>query len=244
MSLQLLGLLRTGMLDYPGRVAATIFTMGCPLRCPYCHNPELIRGAPPEHFVPRSEVLQHIRARAHLLQGVAVTGGEPLQHRDLPDLVREITAAGLPVKIDTSGIFPDALEGLLQLPGVQYLAMDLKTLPQNYGRVAAGKNPAGLADTVRRSMELLRSWRDSRPERELEFRTTCAPGVVTAGDLFELPKLLLPGDVWTLTRFRPGGCFDPAWNELRPHPDTLLHRAAAAASARGIHSQVRGTAAG
>lgn len=246
MSLKRLGLLRSGMIDYPGCVAAVLFTMGCPLRCPYCHNPELIHGSPPEHFLPQDEVLEYLHRRRSLLQGVVITGGEPLRHHDLPDLIQAIGDLGLQVKVDTSGIYPGALQGILQLEAVQYVAMDMKTLPHYYHRVLPGV-PAGstrgkgMEEKILQSIRLLRSWRDEQQGRELEFRTTCVPGIINPEDLPELSRLLCPGDTWTLTQFRPGRSLDPAFDTIPLHPDNLLTQTAEAACRTGIRAATRGT---
>lgn len=209
MSLEQLGLLRSGMLDYPGRVAATIFTMGCPLRCPYCHNPELLHGSAPDYFLPRTEVLAHLRRRSKILQGVVITGGEPLMHRNLPGLLEEISLLDYDIKLDTSGYYPDALNRVLTCEKIQFMAMDLKTSPGNYGRVEGGTRPKPAprtAERILRSITNLREWKKSALERRvagLEFRTTCAPGVVTEHDLESILELLEPGETWVLQKYRP-----------------------------------------
>lgn len=252
MSLQLLGLLQTSMLDYPGRVAATLFTMGCPLRCPYCHNPELIQGKTPDNFVPREQVMQHLVRRRQLLQGVAITGGEPLLHQDLPNLIDEINSLGYPVKLDTSGVLFAALQALLQLQadvspdaGLQYVAMDVKTLPSLYGRVlpaSSEQKKQDLEASVQSSMEALRQWRDAAGGRRVEFRTTVVPQILSPQELQELAGIFQPGDTWTLTQFMPGGCFQPEYNALRPYEIDVL-QAAAAAVAPGVQVQLRGAGA-
>ncbi|TVR85141.1 MAG: anaerobic ribonucleoside-triphosphate reductase activating protein, partial [Spirochaetaceae bacterium] len=132
MALQYLGLRKTSLIDFPGRLAAVVFTHGCPLRCPFCHNPELVQGPLPESFLPAAEVLAFLRKRANLLSGVVISGGEPLLHADLPQLITKIGALGLGVKVDTSGALPQSLAEILRLEAVTYVAMDIKTAPGRY----------------------------------------------------------------------------------------------------------------
>ncbi|AFG38335.1 anaerobic ribonucleoside-triphosphate reductase activating protein [Spirochaeta africana] len=237
-SLKRLGLQATTLLDYPGKVAAMVFTMGCPLRCPYCHNPQLVHGSPPAGFLAREEVLRRLARRRHLLQGVVITGGEPLRHHDIGGLLDDVHALGLPVKLDTCGWYPAALAGVLEHPGLQYVAMDIKTLPEHYGRVAAGRGLGGTvlsrSPAIRESVAVLRNWRDAQPERGLEYRTVCAPGVVDPGDLAGIARMLQPGDRWRLSQFQPGSCLDPTWNARTPFDTAVLEQAAAAACRRGV----------
>ncbi|WP_229770489.1 radical SAM protein [Halorhabdus sp. CBA1104] len=107
------GLQRTTLSDFPGRVACTVFTAGCTLRCPYCHNPELIDETP---SLPEAELFAFLEARGDVLDGVVVSGGEPTLQADLPAFVERIADHGLDVKLDTNGMRPDALEGYWQ-PG-------------------------------------------------------------------------------------------------------------------------------
>ncbi|POR01029.1 hypothetical protein AU468_09185 [Alkalispirochaeta sphaeroplastigenens] len=185
MPLERLGLQKTTLLDYPGRVAAVLFTQGCPLRCPYCHNPELLQGPPPDSFLPRGEIRAFLHRRRTVLEGVVITGGEPLLHQDLGDLVEEITSLGLAVKLDTSGAFPESLERILRDRPVDMVALDLKTRPERYHLVG------GRGDDLLRSLEVLRAWGG----RYL-LRTTLAPQVVTPEDLDALAALVRPDETW------------------------------------------------
>lgn len=191
MALDRLGLQKTSLLDYPGRVATVLFTHGCPLRCPYCHNAELISGPIPANFVSRVEVMDHLRRRRALLGGVVITGGEPLLHTDLPELIAEIGAIGLPVKIDTCGAYPDRLQEILAMPEVAHVALDVKTAPEHYDRVRG--NGAALLHAMR----ILREG-----EKPYHFRTTLAPDIVTDDDLTAIAALIEPGDTWVRQPYR------------------------------------------
>ncbi|WP_052078902.1 anaerobic ribonucleoside-triphosphate reductase activating protein [Spirochaeta lutea] len=219
--LDFLGLLPLSLSDFPGRTAATIFTAGCPLACPYCHNPELTKALHPGSFLPRGRVMDFLASRAGLLEGVAITGGEPSLHAGLAGLCSDIAALGYPIKLDTAGILPQSLRRLLNHPGLAYVALDLKTAPALYSRV--GGTPASGA-RVLESLKLLRAWKQANPRVVYEIRTVCAPGVVDEGVLTALRDLLLPEEPWTLTRFKPGGCLDPGIETLPRVEEELIRR--------------------
>lgn len=203
-----LGLQRTTLVDVPGRVAATVFTHGCPLRCPYCHNAGLQGGPIPDDFLPREQVLEHLRQRSNVLEAVCVTGGEPLLHADLPEFLGELRGLGYHIKLDTSGIFPDRLEEMLSAGLVDMVALDLKTSWNRYSDIG------GDGQLVQRSLKILRRFRESGGP-EYELRTTLAPNVVSTAVLQSLAGELLPDEDWVLAQFRPP---DPDINPL-PQPE-------------------------
>ena len=172
------GLQKMTLLDFPGRVACTVFLGGCNFRCPYCHNFELVTGAAqPEMTV--EELLAFLVKRHGLLDGVAVTGGEPCLHRDLPDLLTAIRTAGFPVKLDTNGSYPDMLARVLEQKLVQYVAMDIKNGPTHYARTV-GLDRIDL-EPIRTSVRLLM---DSGVD--YEFRTTVVDELHSAADFDEI----------------------------------------------------------
>ena len=158
------GLQKMTLLDFPGRVACTVFFGGCDMRCPFCHNAELLDGSAPP-VMTDGELLAFLQKRRGLLDGVAITGGEPLLQKDLPELARKIQDLGYPVKLDTNGTHPERLEKMIREGLVQYVAMDIKNCPERYAETA------GLADfdltPVRESAALLMEGRT-----DYEFRTT------------------------------------------------------------------------
>ena len=158
------GLQKMTLLDFPGRVACTVFFGGCDMRCPFCHNAELLDGSAPP-VMTDEELISFLQKRQGLLDGVAITGGEPLLQKDLPELARKIRELGYPVKLDTNGTHPDRLEKMISDGLVQYAAMDIKNCPERYAETA------GLQDfdltPVRESAALLMEGRI-----EYEFRTT------------------------------------------------------------------------
>ena len=127
------GLQKMTLLDFPGKVACTVFLQGCNLRCPFCHNSELFTGTP-EPVMSNEAFLAFLDSRKGLLDGVCVSGGEPTLDKELPQLLRSVKAMGFAVKLDTNGSRPAVLKALVEEGLVDYVAMDVKNGPQNYGR--------------------------------------------------------------------------------------------------------------
>lgn len=177
------GIQKLTLLDFPGKVACTIFTPGCNLRCPFCHNASLVFSCVDE--IGEESVLSFLKKRVGVLDGICVTGGEPLLQKDIAAFLRKVKALGYLVKLDTNGTFPDRLQPLLEEKLVDYVAMDIKASPDNYD------NATGVVtdlEKVRRSVKLLR---ESGVEHE--FRTTTVKGIHTAAD-FEAIAQWLKGE--------------------------------------------------
>ncbi len=161
----ILGLQKLTLLDYPGQTACTLFTGGCNFRCPYCQNSSLVLT--PEEVEPYSwdEIIGFLNRRKGLLDGVCITGGEPLLHPQIDSLIRTIHSMGFMVKLDTNGSYPDHLKDLVRSGCVDYVAMDIKNSPQNYGRTIG--IPEYDLSAVQESVRYLLS-----APVEYEFRTT------------------------------------------------------------------------
>ena len=184
------------LLDFPGKTACTVFTGGCNLRCPFCHNAGLVRN-PLEQNNATAEVLEYLQKRRGILDGVCVTGGEPLLQPDLADFLREVRALGYAVKLDTNGSLPDKLADLLSLGLVDYVAMDIKSSPQGYAlATGADLDPAVFA----RSVQVLQE--SGVPH---EFRTTAVGGIHTPEDFVEIGKWLRDVPAYFIQRFVDSG---------------------------------------
>ena len=158
------GLQKMTLLDYPGKVACTVFFGGCDMRCPYCHNAELLDGSAPS-IMSDEELIEFLKKRRGLLDGVAITGGEPLLQKDLPDLAARIRDLGYPIKLDTNGNHPERLERMIREGLAQYVAMDIKNSPERYAETIG--LPQFDTAPVKESAALLLEGRT-----EYEFRTT------------------------------------------------------------------------
>lgn len=144
------GLQKMTLLDFPGKVACTVFLQGCNFRCPFCHNSPLLGSHAPEP-ISREQLLSFLKGRQGLLDGVCITGGEPTLQPDLPELLSDIKALGYAVKLDTNGSRPEVLKSLVAQKLVDYVAMDVKNSPGEYGKTTGCPNLAleNLAESLR-----------------------------------------------------------------------------------------------
>lgn len=172
------GLLKFTLIDYPGKVAAVIFTQGCNYRCSFCHNPELV--LPDRYLAPLNEedVFSFLEKRRGQLEGVVITGGEPTIHQDLPQFIKRIKDLGYKVKLDTNGSNPKMIKELSSAGLVDYWAMDIKSALSRY-QEAAGVNVD--LDAVKDSVELIKSSGAGH-----EFRTTAVRSILSEQDLREI----------------------------------------------------------
>ena len=176
------GLQKLTLLDFPGHTACTVFTGACNFRCPFCHNASLVLHPDGLPAMPESELFAFLEKRKKLLDGVAVTGGEPTLQPDLPDFLRRIRELGYAVKLDTNGGRPEVLKRILDAGLADYAAMDIKSSPEHYEQAAG---VSGILDAVKESVELLR--RSGVPH---EFRTTAVKNLHTAEDFRSIGKWL------------------------------------------------------
>lgn len=231
-----LGIQKTSLVDFPGRVAAVLFTAGCPFRCPYCHNPELVEvscdgDTEVDGLSSVEEALAFIEHRKPVLSGVVISGGEPTIHAELPALAAAVKRLGLFVKLDTNGCYPERIAAV----GADYVAMDLKTTPERYGELWPGA-PADAADRIRTAVRAVRG-----SGAEYEFRITCAPEFVSEIEAEAIARLLEPDDAVYLQRYRPGRTLDPAWAaKVSPYPDERLERILAIVRRAAPKARLRG----
>lgn len=228
MHLEKVGLQKTTLIDYPDLVASTIFTSGCNLRCPYCHNPELVDRGIPETFIGIEEFFSFLDKRKGVLDGVCITGGEPLVYDNLPVIIDRIQSRGLKVKLDTNGTFPKDLKEVFP----DYIAMDLKTLPAGYPRYLGGKSKVPAA--VLESLEYLKTG-----SIDFEIRTTWVPGIVEAEDIPEMAKLLKGVEKYYIAPFRGGVTLDPAWRDRPSPPEGTMKQIQALFQEQGINAYIR-----
>lgn len=182
MSIKIAGLQKLTLLDFPGRVACTVFLAGCNLRCPFCHNASLVLPRGNTDHMEASTFFSFLKKRQGILDGVCVTGGEPLLYPSIPDFLAEIRAMGYLVKLDTNGTLPDRLEPILTAHSVDYVAMDIKhSLPHYAAAVGTEINTA----SIEKSIELIKN-----SGIDHEFRTTVVKGIHTEADVAEMARLV------------------------------------------------------
>lgn len=192
------GLQKLTLLDYPGQVACTIFTAGCNFRCPFCHNASLVTHVQEELNIPVDEVMQFLRKRQGILDGVCVSGGEPLMQADIETFIREIKALGYRVKIDTNGSYTEKLKHLVEEHLVDYVAMDIKNSLGRYGQTIGVEG----YDTaqIQQSVEYLMS--GAVP---FEFRTTVVKEFHKKEDFADIGRWIKGGERYFLQNFEDSG---------------------------------------
>jgi pyruvate formate lyase activating enzyme len=187
--------------DFPGRLATTVFTVGCNFACPYCHNPELVTAMEDTPQLTDEAFFAFLERRRGKLNGVCITGGEPTLHADLPGFVDRIRALGYAVKLDTNGSNPEMLGRLLETSSLDYVAMDVKAPASRYSDVTGNPHALALAET---SIRLL-------AERDTihEYRTTILPLLFSEVDIDNIARMLPPGSRYVIQNFVPTKTLDP-----------------------------------
>lgn len=191
------GLQKLTLLDYPGRVACTVFTGGCNFRCPFCHNSSLVLPERLAHDTDEEQVLAFLKKRQGTLDGVAVTGGEPLLHKDIDAFLQKVHELGYMIKLDTNGSFPDRLIDIVERGLVDRVAMDIKNTPELYAATAGVK--LDLAPIERSKNYLLEGHVD------YEFRTTVVRGLHTAESIAGAAKWIAGAKEYYLQQFKDSG---------------------------------------
>ncbi len=190
------GLVPFSLSDYPGRVAAVVFTQGCNFSCPYCHNSSLIPRIPGSMAGPQ-KVMEFLKGRRDRLSGVVISGGEPTIHEGLHLFLSQIRSIGLPIKLDTNGSNPELLSRLLKSGLLDFIAMDIKGPWHKYDLVSGR---SGAASRVRQSMAIV-----AESGIGHLFRTTVVPGLLDDDDLDEISSLIPSGSPHIFQPYRPPG---------------------------------------
>lgn len=195
--MKICGLQKTTLLDFPGHVAATIFTGGCNFRCPFCHNSDLLGNDLPAAFT-EEEILAFLAKRVGILEGVAITGGEPTLQPDLREFLIRVRELGYAVKLDTNGYRPDVLKQLCGEGLVDYVAMDIKTCKERYSEVAG--IPSVDIKRMEESVDFLKSGTLS-----YEFRTTVVKELHSAADFEKIGAWISGCPSYFLQNFKDSG---------------------------------------
>ena len=226
------GLQKMTLLDFPGRVACTVFLGGCDMRCPFCHNAELIDGTAPA-VMDDTELLAFLKKRQGLLEGVAVTGGEPLlRGEELVTLAERIRDLGYPLKLDTNGTHPDRLARLTEAGLVSYVAMDIKNDPDRYA-AASGLETIDL-NPIRESVSLLMNGKT-----EYEFRTTTVAELHDGESFRKIGEWIRGAKRYYLQKFTDrdtvpfGGFHAPSDGKMREYLE-IVRKFVPAAELRGM----------
>lgn len=226
------GLQKLTLLDYPGHTACTVFTARCNWRCPFCHNASLVLRPGEQPVIGEDEFFAFLRKRRGLLDGVAVTGGEPTLNRDLPAFLCRIRAEGFAVKLDTNGSHPAMLRAILAEGLADYVAMDIKAGRDNYSAVTGTLRP-GL-EAVCQSVELLKT-----SGVEHEFRTTVVRELHSDEDFEDIGRWLAGEERFFLQAFKDSGDiisegYSAASREEMEHFLSIVRRTVPGAAIRGM----------
>lgn len=192
------GIQKLTLLDYPGVVACTVFTLGCNMRCPFCHNSLLVTKTDEAEEYPVEDFFAFLEKRRGILDGVCVTGGEPLIHSDAGEFIAKIKALGYKVKLDTNGSFPEKLEEILKSGNVDYVAMDIKNSPEKYAETVG--IPGFDVSKIQRSIEIIRS-----SGVEYEFRTTVVSPLHNAESIAGAAQMVKGSPKYFLQNFVDSG---------------------------------------
>ena len=199
--LPIYGLEKSSLLDYPGKVCAVVFLYGCNLRCPYCHNPELVVEECPESvLIEQDDVLEFLKKRIGKLDSVVITGGEPLIHTELFDFVKEVKNLGFLVKIDTNGLLPNSLKKYLTSGYVDYVAMDVKYPSDEYNDRSGNKNAQSC---ILKSISVILN-----SNVNYEFRTTYVKGIHNSQSVRKICQMIQGSKRYYIQNFREGKSID------------------------------------
>ncbi len=193
------GLQKLTLLDYPGKVACTLFTKGCNFRCPFCHNAALVTRAEEQRMYENTEILSFLKKRLGVLDGVAITGGEPTLMSGLYDFIKEVKEMGYAVKLDTNGTCPDVLKRLVNDCLVDYVAMDIKNSPEKYAFTCGLPESYDLSK-IEESKNFLMEGRV-----DFEFRTTVAKPFHETEDFVKIGEWLKGSEKYFLQQFKDSG---------------------------------------
>ncbi len=191
------GFQKLTLLDYPGKTACTVFTGGCNYRCPFCHNAGLVTKMDTE-IIPESEVFNHLKKRQGILDGVAISGGEPLLQGDIEEFLKKIKELGYSIKLDTNGSFPDKLKSIIDNGLCDYVAMDIKNSKERYNEtVGIDKFDISLME---KSVEILMN-----SDVQFEFRTTVTKNFHTVEDIEKIGEWIRGTEKYYLQNFVDSG---------------------------------------
>ena len=217
MTMEIGGLEKSTLIDYPDCIAATVFLLGCNFRCPFCYSSELVL---PEKMAEQPKIAEKaffdfLKERQGLLEGVVICGGEPTIHKDLPDFIKRIKDLGFLLKLDTNGSNPEMLRELMQKGLVDYVAMDIKApLGAKYDLATGVKVDL---DKIKESIEIIKG-----SGVDYEFRSTIVPSIHSKEDVIQMAKDISPAKKYYLQNFRGEKTIDPRFEEIKPYAKDFL----------------------
>ena len=209
------GFQKTSLLDYPETISAIIWTVGCNFRCPFCYNKNLVEGNVKPF--PEEEILSFLKKRKGLLEGLVITGGEPLLQKDIVDFASKVKKLVFLLKIDTNGMYPEKLQELIDKKLVDYIAMDIKAPKEKYDKLAGVKTDI---KKIQKSIDLIKN-----SGIDYEFRTTFVPDILSKQDIINIAKWLENSKKYYLQQFKSDTpLISPKLGKVMPYSkDELLN---------------------
>jgi pyruvate formate lyase activating enzyme len=204
------GIQKTSLVDFPEKVATVLFTPGCNLRCPFCHNWRIVVDPKPP-FLNEENAFRILESRKRFVDAIVVTGGEPTLHKELPKFLKRLKEKGFTVKLDTNGFYPQVLEECLA--HVDYVALDVKTSLEKYEQLGA-KDTKDLLHTV----EMLKSGKV-----DYEFRTTVVPGFVDVEDIARIGEIVKDAKTFAFQQFIPDDTLDKNFKTVKPYSPEIIN---------------------
>lgn len=207
------GFKKTSLVDFPGKIASTIFLGGCNLKCPFCHNPELVFNN--GQSLEKTEIINHLKKRKNLIDGICITGGEPTIHEDLPEFLKELKEMNFLIKLDTNGTNPKMLKTLINNQLVDYVAMDIKSSFDKY------QEAVGTTTDLKKIKESINFLKNS--DIKSEFRTTAVPRFMDHQDFEKICMNLAGAHTFSLQQFdNKSNLLDNSLNEETPYSEKEL----------------------
>lgn len=209
--MQIAGLQKSSLVDYPSKIAAVVFTLGCNFRCPYCHNPNILTAVSTNRLFDEAAVFDFLKTRKGKLDAVVVSGGEPTLQKDLGDFFKKLKELGFLTKLDTNGSSPKMLEMLIQKELLDYVAMDIKAPIEKYKEIARINIDT---NNILKSIEILKNSKIG-----YEFRTTTVKSQLSFEDFEKVGKMLCGTENYYLQKFKPDVTLNPQFANEHTYTD-------------------------
>jgi len=208
------GLQKLTLVDYPNKIAATVFLTGCNFKCGFCHNPSLVNFEKDEGQISETNFFNFLKTKQGLIDGICITGGEPTINANLPEFIKKIRNLNFSIKLDTNGNNPKMLEELIENKLLNFVAMDIKTSPEKYERAI---NTKINIENIKKSVEMIK-----KSGIDYEFRTTVVPGIVDKEDIEKIGKWLKGAKKYVLQQFRNQKVLNKEFEKVVPYWDDTL----------------------
>jgi len=210
------GLQKLTLVDYPNKIAATVFLTGCNFKCGFCHNPSLVDAKEMKNQpeIPEKEFFKFLKSKQGLVDGICITGGEPTINSDLPEFIKKIKKLNFSIKLDTNGNNPEVLKKLIEEKLLNFVAMDIKTSLDKYEKAV---NTKINLENIKKSVEIIKN-----SGIDYEFRTTVVPGIVDREDIEKIGQWLKGAKKFALQQFRNQKVLNKEFEKVVPYWDDTL----------------------